>query len=141
MKFPKGLNKTQKNYLKEVYNQSLKKRKDPLKAKAYAKARFYEEAFKFFCEKEGVININEEWKEKKKKRIRRINESIDYKVYLIGDKEFLVSTDEKLLDKFSNAERSGLLRDMDDEYEQEILFKAKEKYNIKLHPDMYYVIR
>lgn len=144
MKFPEGITKKQKIFLKNIYEETLKKNlrsKTKQKAKSVAKAKFYEEAFRIFCEKEGIIDINEEWKRKKKKRIRSINESIDYKVYLIGNKEFIVSTEEKILDKFSNAERSGLLRNMDDEYEQEILFKAKEKYNLRLHPDMYYVIR
>ena len=131
MKFPKGIKKEQKKYLKEVYETSLKK------SKYYARARYYEEVFKIF-EELSFLDIKKEWKKKKPVYIR---ESVDYKSYSLNDKKFIVSTDKKILEKFSNAERSGIIRDMNDEYEQEILFKIKSKYNISLHPDMYYVIK
>lgn len=144
MKFPKNITRAEKKYLKEVYYSALKenKRKETKKAKAIAKARFYEECFNIFLKKEKILTINEMWNQQNKKKLfTYIKESIDYKSYNIGNNKFIVSTDKKILEKYSDAERKGMLRDMTDEFEQEILFKAKSKYNIRFHPDMYYVIK
>jgi len=147
MKFPKGLNLKQKKYLKEVYEDAYKERRketSSLKAKKYAKAKFYEEAFKIFLKKEKARTISEKWKIRNKKRKNlNLNESknIDYKVYKVNGVKFIVSTDKDLLEKYKNAERKGLLRDMTDEFEQEVLFNAKEQYGISLDPDMFYVIK
>lgn len=143
MKLPKEISKKEKQFLKEVYEKSLAKdkNKDPKKAKATARAMFYEEAFKIFLRKQRNIDILMEWKKRKDYRKKILNEdALDYKKYKVNGKEFIVSTDKKILKKF-NSERSGILRDMKDEYETEILFQAKRNYGIKLHPDMYYVIK
>lgn len=131
MKFPKGITKKQKFFLKEVYDEAYKKERDKEKAKKIARARFYEESFKIFIDKEKSQN--------KIKKIKFIKEDIDYKVYEVGSIKLYLSTDEKILNK--KAERKGIIRDMNDEFEQEILFKVKEKYDISLHPDMYYLIK
>lgn len=147
MKFPKGLTLKQKKYLKEVYDDAYKERRkktSPAKAKKYAKARFYEESFKIFLQKEKAKTITERWKiRNKKKKDFNINESkdIDYKVYRTNGVKFIVSTDRDLLEKYKNAERKGLLRDMTDEFEQEVLFNTKEQYGVRLDPDMFYVIK
>lgn len=127
MKFPEGINKKQKKYLKEVYFKSLKK------SKRYAKARFYEEVFKIFKE-QNDINILNIWEDKK-----YLKEELDYKKYKIKDKTLLVSIDEKLLKK--KGKYKGIIKNMDKLIEKEILFKIKEKYEIDLSPEMYYVIK
>lgn len=142
MRLPKNISIKQKKYLKELYDNtynSLIKNKDVKKAKAVAKAKVNEELFKIFCKKEGVLDINEQWKSKKK--YSYIKENTDFKNYRVNNIDFVVSTDKKILEKFSEAERKGMIRDMKDEYEQEVLFKAKEKYGVQLSPDMFYVIK
>ena len=146
MKLPENINSTERKYLKEVYHDTYKRNlsKGKDKAKAYAKAKFYEECFKIFCVRENVASVRDEWLNKKNdyKIIKRLlAESIDYKVYKLNNIKLIVSTDKKILDKFPNAERSGMIRDMNDEYEQEILFKVKSKHGVRLHPDMYYIIK
>ena len=141
MKLPKNISKKQKRYLKELYYEtysSLIKTKNEKKARAVSRAKVNEELFKIFCKKE-VLNITEQWKTKKK--FSYIKENMDFKSYTLNNVDFVVSTNNKVLEKFSNAERKGMIRDMKDEYEQEILFKVKEKYNVKLSPDMFYVIK
>lgn len=137
MKLPENITKKEKIYLKETYRafyaKNLNKGKE--KASRLATAKLYEECFKIFCKKEKITTIREEWLSKK-----FLTESVDYKTYELGKVKFVVSTDEKILKKFS-SEKKGLIRDMNDEYEQEILFKVKSKYGIRLHPDMYYVIK
>ena len=143
MKFFNNLNKKEKKHLREIYRSSFKERarfSDEKKAKAYAKAKLFEEAFKIFLQKENNISILETWK-KKEIPNTYIKESIDFKTYKIGNKKLITSTDEKILERFPEAERKGMFRNMKDEYEQEIFFKAKEKHGISLHPDMYYVIK
>lgn len=144
MKFPTNTTKKERKYLKEVYESTLLKnrKRSKQKARAIAKAKFYEECFKIFLKKENEIVVNEIWNRKNKKKLfSYIKENIDYKKYKIGNNIFIVSTDKKILEKYSDSERKGMLRSMNDEYEQEILFKTKKKYNIRLDPDMYYVIR
>jgi UTP:GlnB (protein PII) uridylyltransferase len=144
MKFPKNITRKEKKYLKEVYENALEKnKKKPIKkARSIAKAKFYEECFKIFLKKENEIIVNEIWeKQNPKKLFSYIEESIDYKKYNIGNNKFIVSTDKKILEKYSDSERKGMLRNINDEFEQEILFKIKNKYNIRLDPDMYYVIK
>ena len=148
MKFPKGLTLKEKKILKEIYEETFqdrKKKSGKKKARYAARAKFYEEAFKIFISKQNKKTINEIWESKREKQERLnptyIKENIDYKVYKVNGIRFYVSTDEKILDKFSDAEGSGMLKNMNDEFEQEILFKTKEKYDVSLHPEMYYVIR
>ena len=118
------------------------KKKPIKKARLIAKAKFYEECFKIFLKKENEIIVNEIWeKQNPKKLFSYIEEGIDYKKYNIGNNKFIVSTDKKILEKYSDSERKGMLRNINDEFEQEILFKIKNKYNIRLDPDMYYVIK
>lgn len=140
MKMPKGITKKQKMHLKKIYEDTYSKNLHKIgerKSKNVARARFYEEAFKIFMNQEQLL----EEKPKIIKKKTYIKESVDYKAYESNGAKLIVSTDEKVLDKFKNAERKGLLRDMDDPYEQEILFKIKDEYNIEFSPDMYYVIK
>lgn len=143
MKFPKGISNSQKKYLKEVYENAyalkIKESKTEEKSKAFARARFYEETFKIFIGKEK--SVLQTWKSRKKVLKEGKKPKVDYKTYSVDNTSFIVSTDKKILDFFDGAERSGLLKDMNDEYEQEILFKAKKQYGVTLHPDMYYVIK
>jgi hypothetical protein len=146
MKFPKNITKKEKKYLKEVYEKTLqeniKKRKPKEKARSIARSRFYEEAFKIFIRKEKKVSVNEIWNKKNKTKLfSYIKESVDYKSYKIGNNKLFTSTDKKILEIFSDAERKGILRNMNDEFEQEILFKVKDKFNVRFDPDMYYVIK
>lgn len=140
MKYPVGISSKQKKRLKKVYIKSLRensKKVEPEKAKNISKAKFYEESFKIF------MKLEENKKNRVKFKIKKsyIKEGIDYKVYKINGTKMAVSTDKKILDKFKTAERKGLLREMDDPYEQEILFKIKDKYQIEFDPDMFYAIK
>lgn len=140
MKMPKGITKKQKMHLRKIYESNYNKNFPKLgekKAKNVARAKFYEEAFKMFMKQEELL----EEKPKIIKKKTYIKENLDYKAYEYNNTKLIVSTDEKLLNKFKNAERKGLLRDMDDPYEQEVLFKIKDEYNIEFSPDMYYVIK
>lgn len=142
MKYPKGLTKKEKRYLREVYEDTLIRnlKKGEKRAKAIAKIKFNEETFKLFKKKENIKNITEEWNRRNKRHFTYIKENVDYKVYKVDGDKLIVSTDEKLLEKFEDKKRKGLLRDMDDEFEREIFFKVQEKYDINFSPDMYFVI-
>lgn len=142
MKYPKGLSKKEKRYLREVYEDTLIRnlKKGEKRAKAIAKIKFNEETYKLFKKKENIKNITEEWNKRNKRHFTYIKENVDYKVYKVDGDKLIVSTDEKLLEKFEDKKRKGLLRDMDDEFEREIFFKVQEKYDINFSPDMYFVI-
>lgn len=140
---PKGITKAQKRYLKKIFEDSLNKNSQKGKKKSFAiaKASFYNESFKIFLEKEGVVSVSQKWKRKKQKGNKILKEDLDYKSYKINDILFITSTDKKIFDKFSESESSGMISKMKEEFDMEVLFKVKGKYNIKLDPEMFYVIK
>ena len=126
-----------KRQIKEEYKQLIKKGKEKYKAKAIAKARLVEEKFKLFKKKE-YKKIN---KQKFEPKVKTIKEGIDYNKFLVGKNKLILSTDEKILNKFEKTKRKGLIRNMTDDFEKDVLFTAQNKYNLTLDPDMFYVIK
>ena len=143
MKFPVGINKQQKKYLKNIYEETYNSKISlgKIKARNVARARFYEEVFKLFQKREKMLVEQESFSLIKKSYIK---EEKDYKIYKAGDSRMVVSTNEKILElkKFRNNYSNGILRDMNDPYELEVFSKIKdENPDIKFSPDMYYVIK
>lgn len=135
MRFPNELNKQQKEKLKTIYNFNLKKNKDKgtEKSKNIARAKFYEEAFSIFMEKEKKIGFSKK---------TYLKEEKDYKVYKANNTKMIISTNDNIFKKFSSIDRKGKLGEIKDEYELEIFFKIKDKYpEISFSPEMYYVIK
>lgn len=64
----------------------------------------------------------------------------DFKNYEVDGNIILLSTNKNLPDNFPNAERTGILKGIKDDFEIELIFKLEDKYEIKLHPEMFYVI-
>lgn len=126
-----------KRQIKEEYKQLIKKGKEKYKAKAIANARLIEEKFKLFNKKE----YKKLSKKSLKPKIKTIKENTGYNKYLVGKNKIILSTDEKILEKFEKAKRKGLIRNMTDDFEKDVLFTAQNKYNLTLDPDMFYVIK
>jgi len=103
-----------------------------------ANATVYAECLKQFGKKEQ--------KAIKKKTARDLmKESInenkgEYRAYKIEDNVIMFSPKEKILKDFPEAERSGIIKNVNNEFEMEMILKAKDLYDIKLSPNLFFVI-
>ncbi len=142
IELPKKIPAKKRKKLKKLWEDVYKERKKisgKKKAKYAANAAVYAESLKYFNRKEKNIKkyIKENWNKEKE---RKINESVNYSKYRVNGSVFITSMDEKLLDKFDNPERKGKIKNMNDEFEREVLFDVKDKYDVTFDPNMYYVI-
>jgi len=100
---------------------------EALKEHISDKSNLFDKVYKkFLAEEEKVYDS----KKKKKK----------YKIRKVGSYSIIITTNEKTLNDFPNAIKKGIIRNATDEFTQEMLFKVRDKYDIKLHPDLYYII-
>lgn len=131
---PESLNFKSYPKLNEIWKDVYKKRrKKSGKKKAIysANARVYAEMLKEF-------KINRLPKKNKIKLIKEKKE--EWNDYSIDDNVVHISTEKRMLDDFPSAEKKGIVKDANDPFEQEILTKVMDEYDIKIHPQMYYVI-
>lgn len=61
-------------------------------------------------------------------------------IYPIDDMQVILTTDEKVLRQYKHIPRKGVLKEISDNYELEILNKVSKEYNLKLNPNLYYVM-
>lgn len=128
---------TRKEELTELWNKVYKKRKKISglkKAKYSANAIVYSEMLKEFTntKKDYIKNLWEQEQEEK--------EDSKYTIYPVEDMSVVVTTDKAVLKDYKNVDRKGMIKNAEDEFELEILDKLSDEYNIKLHPDLYYVM-
>lgn len=143
-KYIPTLNESQnKDYLNAVWNNVYKKRKQKVskkKAIYSANAVIYSELLKEWNKKDSINNYIKEIWERRESRYNIIEAKEDYNIYPVDDMNVILTTEEQVLKDYKNVNRKGLVKDVDDDYEIEILDKASEEYNIKLHPSLYYVM-
>lgn len=122
----------------EVY-ESRSKKVGKQKAVFSANATIYTECLKIFLAEKG--DIYSKWINKISGPPTRelIEAKNNYNSYNIDGYNVIITTDKKVLDDYPNAERKGKMRDMD-EFERELIFKISDKYNLKFHPSLYFVI-
>jgi Pyruvate/2-oxoacid:ferredoxin oxidoreductase gamma subunit len=84
--------------------------------------------------------INTIWGKKREREDYIFEKKGDYSIYPIDDMNVILTTDEDVLEGYKKKRRKGLIKNIDDDYELEILDKVSEEYNIKLHPRLYYVM-
>lgn len=132
-----------KKYLNEKWNEvyNIRKKKVGKKKAIYsANAVVYSELLKEWNNGNTYDRINTIW-DKVRDRVDYVyEEKGDYSIYPIDDMNVIVTTDEDVLKDYKNKKRKGLVKNIDDDYEIEILDKVSEEYNIKLHPRLYYVM-
>jgi len=130
----------QYDYLNELWNEVYKKRKKKSgkeKAVYSANAAVYSEALKIFLGERS--NIKKLWKTKSIET--EMNEKVkDYHTYDVDGHKVIITTEPHVLKDFPFAERKGQFKNMDDEFDREILSKLIDDYDVKIHPEMYYVI-
>jgi hypothetical protein len=132
-----------KEYLNEKWNEVYKTRKRKVgkqKAIYSANATIYAELLKEWNSGNTFDRINTIWGKKREREDYIFEKKGDYSIYPIDDMNVILTTDEDVLESYKKKRRKGLIKNIDDDYELEILDKVSEEYNIKLHPRLYYVM-
>jgi|GEM_PF-3448055 alpha-galactosidase/6-phospho-beta-glucosidase family protein len=132
-----------KDYFNFIWNSVYKKRRAEVskrKAIYSANAIVYSELLKEWNNKNSKKDyVKQIWEKRKDKNII-LEKKSDYNIYPIDDMNVILTTEEDVLNDYRSVKRKGLIKNIEDDYEIEILDKASEEYNIKLHPSLYYVM-
>jgi hypothetical protein len=132
-----------KKYLNEKWNEvySVRKKKVGKRKAIYsANATVYAELLKEWNSGNTFDRINTIWERKREREDYIFEKKGDYSIYPIDDMNVILTTDENVLRDYKKKSRKGLIKNIDDDYELEILDKVSEEYDIKLHPRLYYVM-
>lgn len=64
----------------------------------------------------------------------------NYPIYPIEDMQVILTTDDRVLKQYKNIPRKGEVGKVTDRYEINILDKISKEYNVRISPNLYYVM-
>lgn len=67
-------------------------------------------------------------------------ERAEYPMYKVDDMLVILTTDKSALEQYKHVPRKGIIKNIADKYEIEILDKVSKEYNVKIFPSLYYVM-
>jgi len=114
------------------------RRKKVGKKKALISEKYAMEAKIIHNTKNLKKQIIEYWEKENTKLI--IEEKSKYTIFNVDDVNVILTTNKNVLKDYKNVERKGIVKNITDEYEKEILLKTEEENDIKLNPNLYYTI-
>jgi len=64
----------------------------------------------------------------------------EYPIYPVEDMQVILTTDNRALKQYKHIPRKGIVREISDTYELEVLNKVSKEYGVRLNPNLYYVM-